>query len=589
MPEPKPAAAAAAGAVPDGERTPLLVLYGSNTGSCEAFAMRIAVEAAAQGYEAVAEPMDAYAEGLPEEAVALFVTASYEGRPPDNARAFMDWLEGRPPGSLAGLRYAVFGCGNRQWARTFQAIPKRTDALLEAAGAERLRARGETDAAGDFFGGFEAWYADLWRDVSAALGKEPVEGAAPAGLEVEVLRKSRAAALRLADLELGTVMVNRELVDLSSPHGRSKRHIEIALPDGMTYRAGDYLAVLPRNPRPTIERVLRRFGLPADAEVVIRSGQGAASLPLDRPVGLWRVLSDYVELDQPATRLQVAALAEAARCPPERAALTELGAPEVHEREVLGKRTSLIDLLERCPSCDIDLGAFLAALPPMRARQYSISSSPLVDPARCSLTVAVLDAPALSGQGRRLGVASNFLAALSPGERIAVAVRASQAAFHAPADPETPLILVCAGTGFAPFRGFLQERAEQKRAGATVGPALLFFGIMHPEVDYLYRGELAAWQEAGLVNLRPAFSRAPEGEVRYVQHRLWQDRTEVADLFQKGAVTFVCGDGERMAPAVRETFIRIYRDVTGADAAGAQAWAEEVEREHGRYVTDVFA
>jgi cytochrome P450/NADPH-cytochrome P450 reductase len=589
MPEPAPAAATAAPAVPEGERTPLLVLYGSNTGSCEAFAMRVAADAAAHGYDAVAQPMDARAGDLRGDGATILVTASYEGRPPDNARAFMEWLEGLAQGSLAGLRYAVFGCGNRQWARTYQAIPQRTDALLEAAGATRLRARGEADASGDFFGGFEAWYAGLWHDLGTALGKAPVTETGGPGLVVEVQPKSRATTLRLSDLELGTVIANRELVDLTSPHGRSKRHVEIALPEGMPYRAGDYLAVLPRNPRPTIERVLRRFGLPADAEVVIRGGQGVAPLPLDRPVGLWRILSDYVELDQPATRLQVDALAQAARCPPEREALADLARPETYAREILGKRTSLLDLLERFPACDMGLGAFLAALPPMRARQYSISSSPRVDPGRCSLTVAVLDAPALSGQGRRLGVASNFLAGLSPGERIAVAVRASQAEFHAPAAPETPLILVCAGTGFAPFRGFLQERSAQKRAGAAVGPTLLFFGVMHPEVDYLYRDELAAWQAEGIVDLRPAFSRAPDGEVRYVQHRLWRDRAAVVDLFAKGAVTFVCGDGERMAPAVRETFIRIYRDATGADEAGAQAWAETVEREKGRYVTDVFA
>jgi cytochrome P450/NADPH-cytochrome P450 reductase len=95
------------------------------------------------------------------------VTASYEGHPPDNAKQFAAWLETLAPGALQGVRYTVFGCGNRQWARTYQAVPKRFDAALEAAGATRLRERGETDAGGDFFGDFDRWYEGLWATSAA--------------------------------------------------------------------------------------------------------------------------------------------------------------------------------------------------------------------------------------------------------------------------------------------------------------------------------------------------------------------------------------------------------------------------------------
>ena len=149
--------------------------------------------------------------------------------------------------------------------------------------------------------------------------------------------------------------------------------------------------------------------------------------------------------------------------------------------------------------------------------------------------------------------------------------------------------MVCAGTGVAPFRGFLQERAWQKAAGREVGPALLFFGVDDPEVDYLYRGELAAWEAAGVVELRPAFSSRPEGDVVFVQHRVWQDRADIGAWFRRGAQFYVCGDGRHMAPAVRETFIHIYRQATGCDAEAASAWADRMEHEHGRYVSDVFA
>ena len=582
---PKPAA----GPAPDRATTPLLVLYGSNTGSCEAFAKRIAEEAEAQGYEANAAPMDDYAGRLPQQGAVVVVTSSYEGQPPDNARRFVAWVEGVEPDALKGVRYSVFGCGNRQWARTYQAIPKRMDRALEKAGATRVKDRGETDAGGDFFGGFEGWYAGLWTALGKALGKETVESAAPA-LDVEIVRSGREMALRLTDLDQGRVIENRELVDMSAPSARSKRHIEIALPPGMSYRTGDYLAVLPRNPQQDVDRALRRFGLATDTQIIIRKGPGnATGLPGEYPVAAADILANYVELGQPATRTQVGQLVQATRCPPDRKALEALSQPEVYEAKVLSKRVSLLDLLERFPACELGLGAFLAALPPMRARQYSISSSPLRDPARCSLTVAVVDEPALAGGHRHLGVASTYLSGLEEGARLSVAVRPSQAAFHPPQDPAVPIIMVCAGSGIAPFHGFLQERAIQKAGGREVGPALLFFGVDHPKVDYLYKDELAAWQEQGVVEVHPAFSKAPDGEVTYVQHRVWQRRDAVATLFRGGATVFVCGDGAHMAPGVRATFVRIYQDALGVKAEEAEAWADKVERETGRYVADVFS
>jgi cytochrome P450/NADPH-cytochrome P450 reductase len=186
-------------------------------------------------------------------------------------------------------------------------------------------------------------------------------------------------------------------------------------------------------------------------------------------------------------------------------------------------------------------------------------------------------------------MASSYLANCSPGTKVAIAVRSSNDQFHPPAAPETPIVMVCAGTGLAPFRGFLQERAIQAANGRSVGPALLFFGCDHPDVDFLYRDELEAWQAAGVVSVRPAFYKQPDGDVIFVQHRVWQDRADLADLFRKGARVFVCGDGRHMAPAVRETFVRIYQEAAGATAEQAEAWIDKIERETGRYVSDVFA
>ena len=571
-----------------GDATLLTVLYGSNSGSAQAFARRIGDEAPAHGFRPVVAPMDDATGEMPGEGAVVIVTASYEGQPPDNAAQFLPYVEGLEAGALDDLRFAVFGCGNKQWARTWQAIPKRVDAALEAAGAARLHARGEGDSGGDFFGAFDDWIAGLWPALAESFGKEPaaVETAQP--LRVEFVSGGRASMLRLGDMAPGEVVENRELVDMTAPGARSKRHIEIALPEGMTYRAGDYLAVLARNPQPQVDRALRRFGLAHDRLAVLHRDGAGSGLPLDYPVAVGEVLANYVELAQPATRAQVARLAEITRCPPEKQALEALAGDD-YEVEVIGRRLSLLDLLSRHESTPLDFAEFLSMLPPMKARQYSISSSPLWNPGHVTLTVAVVDAPAASGLGQFQGVASSYLAGLEPGSRVAIAVRPSQARFHPPADPETPMVLICAGSGIAPFRGFLQDRARMKAAGRTVGPALLYFGTNDPAVDYLYRDELQGWEAEGVVSLRPVFTDKPEDGMTFVQHRLWAERQDVAGMFRDGATFYTCGDGKYMAPAVRETLMNIVVDVSGMGNEEAQAWADEMERDQGRYVADVFA
>jgi cytochrome P450/NADPH-cytochrome P450 reductase len=286
---------------------------------------------------------------------------------------------------------------------------------------------------------------------------------------------------------------------------------------------------------------------------------------------------------------QVEALAATTACPPEKRSLEQLLTREAYEKEILAKRVSLLDLLERYASCQLTFGAFLEMLPPMRARQYSISSTPLWNATHCTLTVSVVDSPAFSGQGMYLGVASNYLATAQPGTRVSVAVRPSNVAFRPPEDPETPLIMICAGSGLAPFRGFLQERAIQAASGRSVGKSLLFFGCNHPDVDLLYRDELKAWEEAGVVEVRGAYSAAPAGDVKFVQHRLWQDRADVVSLFQRGARIFVCGDARTVMAGVRETAVRVYREGTQCSPEEAERWEAEFEQDHSRFYADVFA
>ena len=572
-------------------QVPLLVLYGSNSGTSENFAQIITDEAKANGFNATLATLNEYTQGLPNDGAVVIVTASYEGKPTHNAQSFVNWLETVKANELEGIQFAIFGCGNRDWARTYQAIPKQIEKQLIYAGANLIMSRGEADASQDFFGDFDIWHSTFWEKLGKHFGQQNFSKKENNPLyEVEVMTDPRITFLQQKELQTGIIIENRELVNMNHPLGRSKRHIKIQLPEGTTYRAGDYLAILPTNPKSSVDRVLRKFMMDYDAPITIHKQTETTSfLPIGFPIAIGEVLKNYVELAQPVSKKQIEILAKACVCPPHKIQLLSFTRRKKYQSEILDKRVSVLDLLERYAAVDIPLNTFLEMLPPLKPRQYSISSTPLHKANQLTLTVAVVDASSWSGRGKFQGVASNFFKSVQSGTKVSVAIRPANNNFHLPKNEKTPIIMISAGSGIAPFRGFLEERAFQKAEGKKVGEAFLFFGCDHPEVDLLYKEELQMWENEGVVKLNFAFSETGESPIKFVQHRLWEKRQEVIRLFKNGAIIFVCGDGKRMAPAVRDTLIKIYQEETKVTLEKAEKWANEIEKEGVRYVTDTFS
>ena len=152
--------------------TPLLVLFGSNLGTAEEIAHQIADDGTTHGFTTTVASLDDYTDKLPTEGGVVITTSSYNGTPPDNAAEFFDWLcnDSLGPDALEGVNYTVFGCGDRDWAATYQRVPKMIDAALEEHGARRVYQRGEGDASDDFDGQFRGWYEHLWQPIAEALG-----------------------------------------------------------------------------------------------------------------------------------------------------------------------------------------------------------------------------------------------------------------------------------------------------------------------------------------------------------------------------------------------------------------------------------
>jgi cytochrome P450/NADPH-cytochrome P450 reductase len=232
---------------------------------------------------------------------------------------------------------------------------------------------------------------------------------------------------------------------------------------------------------------------------------------VDKPINVHALLSGYVELSQPVSSGDIRALLKYTPEANKQALDTLLAS---HAELVMSVRLSVLDILERHKDIAIPFPAYLQLLPSMRVRQYSISSSPLHNAQHATLTISVVNAPALADSEQA------FLAGVRAGDRVAISVRPSNALFHLPADLDGPVVMFAAGSGLAPMRGFIQERAEQRKAGRETGRMVLYYGCRSPEDDYLYSdSDLKEWEALGVVQVRPAFSRKTEASegCKYVQ------------------------------------------------------------------------
>jgi len=616
-PTPAAAAAVASGAGKGGmidnaaipPNTRVVVLYGSNMGTCETFAGELAQHAVKIGMAADLMSLDAFLdkkEVSKGAAAVIVISSTYNGSPPDNAGKFIKFLEqpAQVAKVFAGVPFSVFGCGNTQWARTYQAIPRAIDKALAAAQGKRLTADfacGDADSTLDE--GFETWKFALWEGLSKSLGisgarVQPVTGAA--GLVpayVVTLLPGKEGKVEMADafgdiaskwamqngLFVGKVLENRELQGAASD--RSTRHVEILLAPGQKYTAGDHLAVQGANPLEVVARAAAVLGMGLDDMLHVHkaSPEGASSsiIPFGVDLSVKLILTWCVELQHTVPRAQLVILADRATCPPEKKALEAMIAD--YDSEIVKTKRTLVELLDTHRSAKLTLAELCTLLPPLRPRYYSISSSPLIDAEKASVTVGIVKGSTPTGRVH-LGVASNFLVGRKVGQEVRVFVKDTKSNFRLPPAGTTPVILIGPGTGVAPLRGFLYDREARK----ATGPAVLFFGCRNDE-DFIYREEMEGFKARGVLqDLEVAFSRKVSGQRVYVQHLLEGKAEMLFQMLEAGGHVYVCGDAKHMAPDVRAAFAKILAEGKGLPLAEGPGLVEELVAEK-RYLEDVWA
>jgi sulfite reductase (NADPH) flavoprotein alpha-component len=557
---PAPAAAA---------KKPLLILYGSQTGSAEGLAKKLAKESSAHGLEA--RLLEANACGLDVLAQTerlLFVTSTWgEGDAPDNANNLLTALTAADAPKLEKLSFSVLALGDKNYA-DFCGAGKKFDAAFEKLGAKRVHARVDCDL--DYESAAKGWMAAVL-PLLGQLGEAPAPSLpADSTVSTAAAKETTAPATKAHSRTNpfpARLLVNRLLTGEGS--GKEVRHFAISLEgSGLSYEAGDALGVIPSNCPALVNDVLAALG--CDGEEAVKSPDGSET-------SFRNALLRHYGITQPTSGL-LEAIAERAQS----AELKNFLAPEnkaalekhLHGREVM-------DFLLAHPMARFTPPEFVALLRKLTPRLYSIASSPKAHPGEVHLCVGIVRYET-HGRGRK-GVCSTFLADRVEGEvRVPTFTQVSHG-FRLPTNLDTPVIMVGPGTGIAPFRAFLEER----QATAARGRNWLFFGDQKRSTDFLYRDELETMFKGGvLTKLDLAFSR-DQAEKIYVQHRMAEHAKELWSWLEEGAHFYVCGDAKRMAKDVDQALHELIVTAGGRTPEQAKEYVAALKTAK-RYQRDVY-
>jgi sulfite reductase (NADPH) flavoprotein alpha-component len=550
----------ARGALPSVEKTTppltLTIAYGSQTGHSADLAEKMAKKAQSLGFHARAIDLAQYKRTeLAKEQYFILITSTHgDGEPPDNARAFYDFLMSKRAPQLQHLHYAVLALGDSTYPN-FCKAGKDFDARLEALGAKRLIPRADLDV--DYEESAKVWMEKLFQ----ALPK-PTERKTPMAFLPE---EQKAGKSYSKDVPFqAEILANINLNGRGS--NKETHHIEISLAGSeIAFEPGDAMGVLPKNNPSIAKEIIERLNVQSDTPVMTAKGE----VPLleamihhyDITIPTFKFLQNYAELVQDTNLRELVAEGEAS------------------VRSYITQR-HIIDILHEVPPKNISAQTFNDLLRPLAPRLYSIASSLKSYPEEAHLTVALLRYEL--GAKARLGVASSYLANTPEGELVPVFIETNRN-FRMPQDTSAPIIMVGPGTGIAPFRAFMQER---EAIGAS-GKNWLFFGEQHFTTDFLYQVEWQKYLKDGLLTrLDVAFSRDQEEKI-YVQHRMLERKKDLYAWLEDGAYFYVCGDASRMAKDVEQALLQIIQSESGKDEDFANEYIANLRAEK-RYQRDVY-
>lgn len=535
----------------------LTILYGSQTGNSRSIAEELYDEAKKKNINSTLISMAKMKEKSIKniENLLLIVSTQGEGDPPDDALNLVDFINGNKAPKLSKMNFGVLALGDSTYEH-YCKTGKDFDAKLETLGANRVLDRVDLDV--DFDDHTEQWISNALTVMEPLISSSP-KSISPA---FDLVAKDEKKYTRKSPLETN-ILTNQKITGRNSE--KDIRHIEINLEEsGLKYTPGDSLGVWFKNDEILAHKILSCLKI--DVNEIIFSKENEPLTILDALIYEFEItqlhpgfVKKYAELTNNSELVDIS-----------------------NDKEKLNNFISnkqIIDLIIEYPST-ISSRQLKDLLRKLTPRLYSIASSQNEVEDEVHLTVGVVQYQELGFL--HTGAASGFLQRTSPNDKVKIYVESNDR-FRLPENPNTPIIMIGPGTGIAPFRAFLQERAALNAKGKN----WLFFGNPYFSDDFLYQTE---WQdyleEEVLEKISLAFSRDQKDKI-YVQHRLLENAEEIFNWISDGAHIYICGDESRMAKDVHKALIRIISDNKKINESEAEEFLREMQKQ-GKYQKDVY-
>ena len=528
-----------------------VIFYGSQTGTAEDYASRLAKEGSSRfGLKTMVADLEDYdyenLDKFPDDKIAFFVMATYgEGEPTDNAVEFYEFMTGDEVSfsesedndkPLTSLQYVAFGLGNNTYEH-YNSMVRKLNEVLTKLGAQRIGEAGEgDDGAGTMEEDFLAWKEPMWEALSEKMGLEEREAVYEPVFSVEekpdlsadddTVYLGEPNKNHLESMQKGPYNAHNPYIapiaeskELFTVKDRNCLHMEVDISgSNINYTTGDHIAVWPTNAGFEVDRFMKVFGLEEKRNTVIsvKALEVTAKVPFPTPTTYDAAVRYHVEICGAVSRQFLDTLAAFAPNEEAKAEMKKLGQdPDYFKQKISSQYMNIAQACEsvsKGPWTDVPFSCLIEGINKIQPRYYSISSSSLVQPKKVSIT-AVVEAIRVPGGGHVVkGVTTNYLLALKQKQHgdpdpdphgltyqisgprnkydgIHVPVHVRHSNFKLPSDPSKPVVMVGPGTGVAPFRGFVQERAEQAKKGETVGDTVLFTGCRRRNEDWLYKDE----------------------------------------------------------------------------------------------------
>lgn len=540
------------------EAPSIILISASQTGNARrvAEALRDDLQAAQLNVKLVNAGDYKFKQIASEKLLVIVTSTQGEGESPEEAVALHKFLFSKKAPALTGTAFAVFGLGDTSY-EFFCQSGKDFDSRLAELGGERLLDRVDADV--EYQPAAAEWRA---RVVEVLKARAPV--AAPVqAVASGAVNDIHSSPYTKEEPLTATLAVNQKITGRDSE--KDVRHIEIDLADsGLRYQPGDALGVWYQNDPALVKELVELLWLKGDEPVTV----DGKTLPLaealewhfELTVNTGNIVENYATLTRSESLLPLVG---------DKAQLQHYAAT-----------TPIVDMVRFSPA-QLDAEALIALLRPLTPRLYSIASSQAEVETEVHVTVGVVR---FDIEGRaRAGGASSFLAdRLEEDGEVRVFIEHNDN-FRLPANPQTPVIMIGPGTGIAPFRAFMQQRAAE---GAD-GKNWLFFGNPHFTEDFLYQVEWQSYVKEGVLSrIDLAWSRDQQQKV-YVQDKLREQGAELWRWINDGAHIYVCGDANRMAKDVEQTLLEVIAEFGAMDAEAADEFLSELRVER-RYQRDVY-